>query len=329
MDRNSLFDALSDHFDTNEVENLCFQLGIDYDDLGGSSKSGKARELIELLNRSNRIHELADLVLRERPHLANELAATKKSQTAHSLPNVPPAPLSTATKLAIIGSVCVILVSLVVVGLWLSRPRETSSRTLPVTASVPMPTDTLMPATATGQTSAVVTPQTGTPTTAPPLATQTPSPRCDESTWFFEPHPELKLQNFRATQVTIQYFQGGARMVWIREQDQTWVLFADRSWTNQSGDLEVVYAQVAARVGIALGAPLTYQALMGNSVTGDTITAYVSDPARAVMQWSMNANTNAPGRWKLVEQAVLRDCPQGLVQPSIGHGLQRQIAGGD
>lgn len=40
------------------LRTLCFRLGIDYDDLPGDSKAGRARELVLLLERAGRIHEL-------------------------------------------------------------------------------------------------------------------------------------------------------------------------------------------------------------------------------------------------------------------------------
>ena len=38
---------LSYRFDVGELQTLCFELGVDYDDLPGSGKADKARELVE------------------------------------------------------------------------------------------------------------------------------------------------------------------------------------------------------------------------------------------------------------------------------------------
>ena len=55
-----LHDLLTEHFDASELQGLCFQLGLDYDELPGSTKPDKARELILYLNRRRRIHELVE-----------------------------------------------------------------------------------------------------------------------------------------------------------------------------------------------------------------------------------------------------------------------------
>ena len=40
------------------LRTLCFRLGIDFDDLPGDSKAGRARELVLVLERAGRIHEV-------------------------------------------------------------------------------------------------------------------------------------------------------------------------------------------------------------------------------------------------------------------------------
>lgn len=49
---------LAERFDLGELRTLCFDLGIDYDDLPGEGKANKARELVAYLNRHDRIPEL-------------------------------------------------------------------------------------------------------------------------------------------------------------------------------------------------------------------------------------------------------------------------------
>ena len=61
--------VLADYFSEMELRDLCFDLYIDYDDLPGSGKRGKARELIAHLQRRGRLDELVKLVLRRRPNL--------------------------------------------------------------------------------------------------------------------------------------------------------------------------------------------------------------------------------------------------------------------
>ncbi len=62
-----LFQKVDRHFDDSELQDLCFQLGIDYEDLSGSSKRDKARELMMRLDRYGRLPDLLMLVSQLRP----------------------------------------------------------------------------------------------------------------------------------------------------------------------------------------------------------------------------------------------------------------------
>jgi hypothetical protein len=68
-----LYEVLAKHFDVGELQTLCFQLGLDYDDLGGAGKSGKARELVAFLERRGRIVELLAIGKQLRPDVAWEV----------------------------------------------------------------------------------------------------------------------------------------------------------------------------------------------------------------------------------------------------------------
>jgi regulation of enolase protein 1 (concanavalin A-like superfamily) len=62
-----LYHKLDKHFDQSELRGLAFQLNIDFDNLPGESKMDKARELVQYLERRNRISELVALCLEQRP----------------------------------------------------------------------------------------------------------------------------------------------------------------------------------------------------------------------------------------------------------------------
>ncbi len=49
---------LSRHFSQDEIKTLCFDLGVDYDDLAGISKDEKARELVVRLDRDGKLPQL-------------------------------------------------------------------------------------------------------------------------------------------------------------------------------------------------------------------------------------------------------------------------------
>lgn len=61
--------ALDDGYNDSELRDLCFELGIDYEDLAGDNQSAKARELVQYAQRRNLLAQLVAHVMRDRPHL--------------------------------------------------------------------------------------------------------------------------------------------------------------------------------------------------------------------------------------------------------------------
>ena len=57
-------------FNLEEIRTLCFDLNIDYEDLGGEGKQAKVRELVSLCQRTDRLPELVKLLSNNRPHVA-------------------------------------------------------------------------------------------------------------------------------------------------------------------------------------------------------------------------------------------------------------------
>lgn len=74
-----LFQTLTERYDLEELRTLCFRLGVSFDDLRGEGKAGKARELILLLQRQNRLNELV-------------AAMSAPAAAAPATPSVAPAP---------------------------------------------------------------------------------------------------------------------------------------------------------------------------------------------------------------------------------------------
>jgi len=60
---------LTTHFDQGELQTLCFDLGVDYESLPGEGKADKARELVEYLERRDRIPECVELGKKLRPDI--------------------------------------------------------------------------------------------------------------------------------------------------------------------------------------------------------------------------------------------------------------------
>lgn len=73
LDQSALFlDILTNLFSEDELITLCFELGIDYEQLPGSSKLGKAREIIKFCDRRNLLKKLHHKVKMERPYVFPE-----------------------------------------------------------------------------------------------------------------------------------------------------------------------------------------------------------------------------------------------------------------
>lgn len=65
----AIHELLNQHFNLEELQTLCFNLGVDHESLGGSEKPVKARELVLYLNRRNQIAQLESAVRSTRPEI--------------------------------------------------------------------------------------------------------------------------------------------------------------------------------------------------------------------------------------------------------------------
>lgn len=61
--------ALDEGYNSDELRDLCFELGIDYEDLPGETQSARARELVLYARRHNLTAQVVALVMAARPHL--------------------------------------------------------------------------------------------------------------------------------------------------------------------------------------------------------------------------------------------------------------------
>lgn len=64
-----LFQKVDQHFNDSELRDLAFQLGVEYEDLGGPAKRDKARELITFAQRHVRLPQLVNLAAALRPRV--------------------------------------------------------------------------------------------------------------------------------------------------------------------------------------------------------------------------------------------------------------------
>lgn len=63
----AVFQTLRERFTLEEIEAICWELGITFDDLPARTLTGKARQLVERATALNALDKLIDIVRRERP----------------------------------------------------------------------------------------------------------------------------------------------------------------------------------------------------------------------------------------------------------------------
>lgn len=73
---------ITSHFDNDELQTLCFSLGVNYDDLRGSAKVSKVRELISYLERRNLITTIIRKFRELRPGISTESIYRKNSNSS-------------------------------------------------------------------------------------------------------------------------------------------------------------------------------------------------------------------------------------------------------
>ena len=61
---------LNEAFNTTDLRNLCWDLGIDYENLSGDNKLDKTRELLDYLDNRSRVADLLVILQKERPKIA-------------------------------------------------------------------------------------------------------------------------------------------------------------------------------------------------------------------------------------------------------------------
>ena len=69
----TLYQLLDRYFNLGEIEGLCFELGIDDENLRGETKAGKARALVQYVDANSRLDELKKLMRVQRPNLRSQL----------------------------------------------------------------------------------------------------------------------------------------------------------------------------------------------------------------------------------------------------------------
>ena len=68
-----IYQLLNEYFSLDDIEGLCFEMGIDDENLRGQTKAGKARALVQYVDANGRLDELKKLMRVQRPNLRNQL----------------------------------------------------------------------------------------------------------------------------------------------------------------------------------------------------------------------------------------------------------------
>lgn len=68
VDLINLHKQIAEHFDLSEIQGLCFDLGVEYEDLAASTRTDKARELVKFGYRTGRIPDMVRLCAELRPN---------------------------------------------------------------------------------------------------------------------------------------------------------------------------------------------------------------------------------------------------------------------
>src|SRR5690606_37552061 len=69
VNNQTLWHALNEGYNDEELRDLCFELSIDYENLAGDTRSAKARELVLYARRHDLTAALVERVMAGRPHL--------------------------------------------------------------------------------------------------------------------------------------------------------------------------------------------------------------------------------------------------------------------
>jgi hypothetical protein len=74
MGRAALRQQISEYFNLDELKTICFDLGVDIESLSGQGREAKARELVDLFQRTSRITDLLAMLQAQRPDVEWEAA---------------------------------------------------------------------------------------------------------------------------------------------------------------------------------------------------------------------------------------------------------------
>ncbi len=189
---------IAEHYDLEELQVLCSDLGVDYDELFGQSKSAKADGLVKWMNSRGRQAELAKKLRGDRPHAGDQIdveayktpiqfeARPEFEKGGEETPSIggiahPRIMIGVVSILVVVGAILICGPGRdFVIGMFSGAPTLTPTVT---------PTPTPTPTTTLTRTSTATTTPTPTPTKTP-TPTETPT-KTPTPTRTFTPTPTL------------------------------------------------------------------------------------------------------------------------------------------
>ncbi|MCB9444898.1 MAG: SUMF1/EgtB/PvdO family nonheme iron enzyme, partial [Ardenticatenaceae bacterium] len=243
-------DLITDTFDKEEIRSLCFELGIEYDDLRGETLSTRIESLIARMNREGRLDDLLNFCAYKRPKIEWPDLSESVSLDVAPVPFTPPERNPRQISLRQIpvwgwigGSVVIALALFGVFqlvtggGRLAATPTTTPTKTLPPTqiiASVPTNTPTIEPTDTT-------TPKPTNTPTIEPTDTATPEPT---NTPTITPTltPGIGSTRIRPKDAAVMVYVPEGRFI-MGNGDATHEVFLDAYWIDQMEVTNSMYAQ--------------------------------------------------------------------------------------
>ncbi len=126
--------------------------------------------------------------------------------------------------------------------------------------------------------------------------------------WFFAPAPLGCLEAYRKRAAQLQTFERG-RVIYLSDQNASFVFFGDGSWFSQSGGIDDAIATYGGQLGKETSRRRDWQTCGGHTVNRDRTTAYIVDPDRRALSWSILSDGATTAGWSYVRGATFLGCP--------------------
>ncbi len=125
--------------------------------------------------------------------------------------------------------------------------------------------------------------------------------------WFFAPAPAGCLENFRGRAAQMQAYEHG-RIVYLADLSQSFALLADGNWRNIGKDIDGTASDLASQLGQPVGARRSWHTCGGNTVRAGRVTAYIIDPDRRVLSWTILTDGATYAGWAYLRSTSFLGC---------------------